>query len=162
MRVAMAVAGIVAAGALFAAQDPSSRRTEMKSQTHALVFDAPRAKAFEVISNVENLPKWAVAFCRGLERRGGRWWVKTPEGELQFRIDADSKTGVVDMYVGPTEDQMQLAPARVVGLPDGRSLFLFTLIQYPGMSDEAFKAQCVPLVEREFPELRRLVEGAKR
>ena len=162
MRVAMVVAGIAAAGALFAAQDSTPRRTEMKNQTHALVMDAPRAKAFEVISNIENLPKWAVVFCQGLERRGGRWWVKTPGGELLFKIDADSKTGVVDMSVGPSEDQLQLAPGRIVGLPDGRSLFLFTLIQYPGLSDEAFRAQCVPLVEREFPELKRLVEGAKR
>ena len=162
MRVAITVAGIVVASASFAAQDPSPRRAEMKSQTHAIVFDAPRAKAFEVISNIENLPKWAVVFCQGLERRGGRWWVKTRGGELMFRIDADAKTGVVDMSVGPSEDQMQLAPGRVVGLPDGRSLFLFTLIQYPGLTDEAFKAQCVPLVDREFPELKRLVEGAKR
>ncbi len=162
MRSALVMTGVVAAGIVLAAQEDSSRRTTMNSQTHALVLNAPREKVFEFVSSVENLPKWAVVFCRGLERRGGRWWVKTPEGELIVRFEADAKTGVVDMYAGPADDQMQLAPTRVVGLPGGRTLFLFTTIQYPGMTDEAFKAQCVPLVEREFPALRRHIEKTER
>lgn len=149
---------IVSASTLLAAQDKPSRKAEMHSQTHALELNAPREKVFEFLSKVENLPKWAVVFCRGLERRDGRWWVKTPEGEMMVRFDADAKTGIIDMYAGPTEEQMMLAPTRVIGLPNGRSLFLFTVIKYPGMTDEAFKTQCVPLVEKEFPAIRRHVE----
>lgn len=130
----------------------------MNSQTHTLVLNAPREKVFNYLSNAENLPKWAVEFCQKVERRGGQWWVTTPDGPMLFRIDADAKTGVLDMSVGPTADQMQLAPARVVGLPDGSSLFLFTAIQYPGTSDEVFATQCTALVEHEFPTLKRQVE----
>ncbi|HKR55316.1 MAG TPA: hypothetical protein VJS20_03385 [Gemmatimonadales bacterium] len=130
----------------------------MSSQTHTLELNAPAEKVFEFLSKVENLPKWAVVFCLGIERRDGRWWVKTPDGELLFRIEADARTRVVDMYFGPAEDKMMVAPARVVGLPDRRSLFLFTVIRYPGMTDESLKAQCEPLVAKEFPALRRHVE----
>jgi len=158
MRTLFVVLGIAAASASPVAQDHSSRKPRMNTQTHTVELNAPPEKVFEFLSRVENLPKWAVVFCRGVERRDGRWWVKTPEGDLLFRIDADAKTGVLDMYAGPAEDKMMLAPTRVVGLPDRRSLFIFTAIKYPGMTDEAFKAQCVPLVEKEFPALRRHVE----
>lgn len=158
MRAVWLVVGIVAASRLLVAQDKPLRKVEMSSQTHSLELNAPREKVFEFLSKVENLPKWAVVFCRALERRDGRWWVKTPDGELLVRFDADAKTGVVDMYAGPSEDQMMVAPTRIIGLPNQRSLFLFTVIKYPGMTDEAFKAQCVPLLEKEFPAIQRNVE----
>lgn len=158
MRMVWLGVGIAAASSLLTAQETPSRKAEMSTQSHTLELNAPREKVFEFLSKVENLPKWAVVFCRGLERRDGRWWAKSPDGEMIVRFDADAKTGVIDMYAGPAEDQMMLAPTRVIGLPNHRSLFLFTVIKYPGMSDEAFKAQCVPLVEKEFPALRRHVE----
>lgn len=42
-------------------------------------------------------------------------------GEFYFSIDADPDTGVIDMYAGPTEEELSLFPTRVVGLSDGRS-----------------------------------------
>ena len=45
-----------------------------------------------------------------------------------------------------------------MALPGNRTLYLFTAIQYPPMSDKEFKGLCVPLVEKEFPALRRHVE----
>ena len=130
----------------------------MNSETHALELNAPADRVFEFLAKVENLPKWAVAFCRGLEKRDGRWWVKTPEGDVTVKFDADRRTGAIDMYAGPTPEHQMLYPTRVIGLPGGRSLFLFTVIQYPGMTEAAFRAQCTPLVEQEFPALRKQVE----
>lgn len=158
MRIALVAVCVFASGTPLAAQDPLLERSEMNSKTHALVLNAPREKVFGFLSKVENLPKWAVEFCRGVEKRGSQWWVTTPDGPLLFRIDADARTGVLDMSAGPTPEQMQPYPARVFALPDGRSLFLFTAIQYPGTTDEVFQAQCTALVEHEFPELKRQVE----
>lgn len=49
-------------------------------------------------------------------------------------------------------------PARVVERPGYGSLFIFTAMQYPGVSDENFQAQCAGL-EQEFAHIRACVEG---
>lgn len=123
----------------------------MRTSTHSLSLTASKERAFAFLSDIENLPKWATLFCRGLKRdAGGRYKVVTPQGEIFFRIEADARTGVVDMYGGPSEDRMAYWPARVVERPGHGSLFIFTAMQYPGVSDDAFAEQCAGL-EQEFP-----------
>lgn len=125
----------------------------MQTSTHTMELNASKEKAFAFLAEIENLPKWATLLCRGLKRDArGHWKVTTPEGEIYFRIVADAQTGVIDMHGGPDERQMAYWPARVVERPGG-SLFIFTALQYPGVSDEVFKAQCDGL-RREFEHIR--------
>jgi hypothetical protein len=56
---------------------------------------------------------------------------------------------VIDMFAGPSKDQMAIFPARAVGLPDGRTAFSFTMFQGPGLPDELFDSQHQSL-KREF------------
>jgi len=130
----------------------------MNTSTHTVSLTASRQAAFAFLADIENLPRWATMFCRELKRDdSGLHRVVTPNGEILFRIDADAVTGVIDMYGGPTEDQMAYWPARVVAGPGEGSLFIFTAFQYPGMSDEEFAAQCAG-IEREFPNISRHLE----
>lgn len=131
----------------------------MSTKTHTLSIDAPKARVFGFLSDIENLPKWATAFCLELKRVGGRHKVVTPQGEIFFRIEADPSTGVIDMHGGPSEDAMACWPARVLQRPDGGSLFLFTAFQQPGVSQAEFDRQCDAL-QGEFAHVRRLTEGA--
>jgi hypothetical protein len=73
--------------------------------------------------------------------------------EFYFRIAADPETGVIDMYAGPTKDELALFPTRVVALPDGRSASSFTMVKAPGMSDDLFESQHESL-RREFDNIR--------
>jgi hypothetical protein len=124
----------------------------MNSNTHTLALSAPKERVFDFLSRIENLPKWATMFCKELRcLDGGRYKVLTPQGEIFFRIEADSKSGVVDMYGGSTEEQMAYWPARVVERGAG-SLFIFTAFQYPGISDDDFAMQCEGL-KKEFPHI---------
>ena len=124
----------------------------MNSSTHTYPLEAPKDRVFEFLSKIENLPKWATVFCRQLKPlEGNRYKVVTPQGEIFFRIDADPKTGVIDMFGGPTEKQMAYWPARVVERGAG-SLFIFTAYQYPGTTDSDFAKQCDGL-QREFPHI---------
>ena len=75
-------------------------------------------------------------------------------GEFYFDIDADPKTGVIDMYAGASQDQLGLFPTRVVELPGGTSAYSFTMFQAPGMPDELFESQYQSLL-REFDNIRR-------
>ena len=130
----------------------------MKTSTHTLTLKASKARTFDFLSRIENLPKWATLFCRKLEAvAGGRHKVVTPQGEIFFRIEGDARTGVIDMYGGPSEAALAHWPARVIPLGEDESMFIFTALQYPGISDNDFAAQCRGL-EHEFPHIKAHVE----
>lgn len=126
----------------------------MRSETVTTVLPAPKEEVFAYLAEIENLPRWATEFARELKVENGRHKVVNGLGEFFFAIEADEATGVIDMRAGPTESEMALFPTRVVGLPDGRSAFTFTMFQGPGSSDELFESQHASLV-REVENLER-------
>jgi hypothetical protein len=107
------------------------------------------------MSEVENLPEWATEFARELRAEGEDYKVVNGLGEFYFKIQADPATGVIDMFAGPTKDQMAVFPTRAVRLPDGRTAYSFTMFQGPDMPDELFEAQYRSL-EREFANIEAL------
>jgi hypothetical protein len=121
----------------------------MRSETVTAVLPAPQEAVFEYISDIEKLPEWATEFARELKRDGQDYKVLNGLGEFYFEIRADPETGVIDMFAGPTKDQMAIFPTRAVGLPDGQTAFSFTMFQGPGMPDEVFESQHESL-KREF------------
>jgi hypothetical protein len=126
----------------------------MSSRTVTTVLNAPRQRVFDYLSRIENLPKWATEFARELKYEDGRAKVVNGLGEFHFRIEADAASGVIDMYAGPTEDEMGLFPSRVVSLPGGATAYSFTMFQDPSMPDELFESQYESL-QREFENIRR-------
>lgn len=121
----------------------------MRSETVTTVLDADEETVFSYLAKIENLPKWATEFARELKRDGEDYKVLNGQGEFFFAVNAHPDTGVIDMYAGPEREQMALFPTRVVGLPDGRSAYTFTMFQGPGMADELFESQHESL-KREF------------
>ena len=113
----------------------------METRTVTTVLDAPAAAVFDYLSRVENLPDWATEFARELRRDEAGYLVVNNLGELRFQIRADAESGVIDMFAGPTVDEMAVFPTRVLELPDGRSAYSFTMFQGPGMADELFEGQ---------------------
>jgi hypothetical protein len=133
----------------------------VRTSTHSLTLRASKERTFDFLSRIENLPKWATLFCRKLETApGGRHKVVTPQGEIFFRIEGDARTGVIDMYGGPSESALAHWPTRVISLGENESMFIFTALQYPGISDSDFAAQCQGL-EQEFPHIKTHVEKAR-
>ena len=126
----------------------------MQHRTVTAVLDAPKAAVFDFLSQIENLPAWATEFARELKLEDGRAKVVNGLGEFYFAIEADRETGVIDMYAGPTEDELGLFPTRVVDLPGGRSAYSFTMFQPPDTPDELFESQYQSLL-REFENIRR-------
>lgn len=125
----------------------------MEARTVTAVLDAPREQVFRYLSDVENLPTWATEFARELRFEDGKTKVVNGLGEFYFSIDADPDTGVIDMYAGPTEEELALFPTRVVGLPGGKVAYSFTMFQGPEMPEELFESQYEALL-REFDNIR--------
>jgi hypothetical protein len=121
----------------------------MRSETVTAVLPATQKAVFDYLSDIEKLPEWATEFARELKREGPDYKVVNGLGEFYFAINADAETGVIDMFVGVSKDQMAIFPTRAVELPDGRTAFSFTMFQGPGMPDELFDSQHQSL-KREF------------
>ena len=121
----------------------------MRSETVTTVLPVPRERVFEYMSDIRNLPEWATEFARELREEDGEYRVVNNLGEFVFEIRADERTGVIDMYAGPSRDQLAVFPTRAVALPDGRTSYSFTMFQGPGMPDELFESQHASL-RREF------------
>ncbi len=130
----------------------------MRSETVTTVLDAPRERVFDYMADIENLPEWATEFARELRREGDDYKVVNGLGELYFAISADEDSGVIDMYAGPSKDEMAVFPTRAVRLPDGRTAYSFTMFQGPDMPDELFEAQHESL-RREFANIERILAG---
>ena len=126
----------------------------MQARTVTTVLEAPRDQVFGYLSKVENLPEWATEFARELKYENGHAKVVNGLGEFFFTIDADPDTGVIDMYAGPSLDELALFPTRVVELAGGTSAYSFTMFQQPGMPDELFEQQYSSLL-KEFENIRR-------
>ena len=125
----------------------------MINRTVTAVLDAPKDVVFDYLSRPENLPEWATEFAQELKQVNGKTKVVNGLGEFYFAIDADRKSGVIDMYAGPTEGELALFPTRVVPLGEDRSAYSFTMFKAPGMPDELFESQYESL-RREFDNIR--------
>ena len=127
----------------------------MNSRTASVVVPAVKDRVFSYLSDTDNLPEWATEFAKELKSVDGKQKVVTPMGELFISIRADKDSGVIDIFAGPSEDQMGVFPSRVVELPGGYSAYLFTLFQSPGMSDDDFEGQYGSLI-KEFDNIKKI------
>jgi hypothetical protein len=127
----------------------------MRSETVTTVLPVPRRRVFEYMSDIRNLPEWATEFARELHEDDGQYTVVNNLGKFLFEIRADEETGVIDMYAGPTPDELAVFPTRAVELPDGRTSYSFTMFQNPGMPSELFESLYESL-KRELANLGRI------
>ena len=125
----------------------------MINRTVTTVLDAPKDVVFNYLSQVENLPEWATEFAQELKYEDGMTKVVNRLGEFFFTIEADSDTGVIDMYAGPTERELALFPTRVIALGEAKSAYSFTMFKAPETPDELFESQYESL-RREFDNIR--------
>jgi hypothetical protein len=130
----------------------------MINRTLTAVLDAPKEAVFDYLSKIENLPDWATDFAHELKYEAGKAKVVNGLGEFYVSIDADPASGVIDMYAGPTEDELAIFPTRVVALDEEKSAYSFTMFKDPGMPDELFESQYDSL-RREFDNIRSRFSG---
>jgi hypothetical protein len=123
------------------------------NRTVTAVLEAPHNDVFAFLSDVENLPLWATDFAQELKYEDGKAKIVNGLGEFHFTLDADPETGVIDMYSGPSEDEMALFPTRVVALGPTKTAYSFTMFKAPDMPDELFESQYRSL-QREFDNIR--------
>ena len=130
----------------------------LKSRTLTVAIARDPSVVYAFVSNLENLPRWAPAFCRSITRAGSAWRVETPQGPMGIRIAVPNDSGVLDHVVIPAPGVEVFVPMRVV--PNGQgSEVLFTLFHRLDMTDEQF-ANDAGLVAQDLRTLKRVLEAA--
>lgn len=128
----------------------------VKSKTLSVSIECPPGRVYEFVSNPENLPKWATAFCRSVRESAGEWIMETPDGPMTIKFVGRNDFGVLDHTVTVKPGVKILNPMRVV--PNGSgSEIIFTVFQSPGVSNEAF-AKDAGMVEGDLRTLKTVLE----
>ena len=111
----------------------------MRSATETIGIEQDATSVFEFVASPENLPQWAVGFCKNIRRNGEQWIVDTGKGDVGLRIVADHSRGIVDFHMSPAPGIEAVAYSRVI--PRGRGAeYVFTFFQEPHLDDAAFDA----------------------
>lgn len=120
----------------------------LRSDTQAVSIEAHPEQVYAFVADPENLPAWAVGFCRAIRRDGqaGQWIVATADGEIPIRYATDAATLTIDFFFTLAPGVEVAAFSRVV--PNGYGTeYVFTQFQPRGMSDDVFAAQIRALME---------------
>ena len=127
----------------------------MRTHTASIAIAAAPAAVLDVVSDIDQLPRWAVGFARAVDHGpDGRAIVTTGSGErVPVAVRTDRATGTVDFDVAGV-------PAYTRAMAAGeRSVYTFTMVQPPEMPDAAFDAQ-VAALDHELVVLKSIVEVA--
>jgi hypothetical protein len=126
------------------------------SKTLSVSIQRKPNEVYDFISNPENLPLWAPAFCQSVSKSEGEWIVQTTDGTMKIKFVERNEFGVLDHYVTVTTGQEVLNPMRVI--PNGSGCeVMFTLFQWPHMSGEKF-SEDTGLVEKDLRTLKNVLE----
>ena len=114
----------------------------MKSITESCVILESKDTVFEFLSNFENMPKWSTQFVQQTKIIDGKKKAMTPLGEVFVRIYSDKKSGIIDIYAGPSESEMNPAFLRVISFSNNSCGVTFTFFKWPQTTDQMWEMFC--------------------
>jgi hypothetical protein len=117
---------------------------------------APVRAVYAFARRMENLPRWASGLATGIERRGGKWFTKSPMGEVEVVMADTNEFGVLDHDVKLPDGTCVHNAFRAT--PSGSGTMLtFVVLRSPGTTKEAFDADAAH-VQKDLKALRKLLE----
>lgn len=126
-----------------------------RSETVSVSIAATPAAVYAFAADPLNLPDWAPAFVKSIERQRDAWLARTTLGDARFRFAPANPFGVLDHDVELPEGRFH-NPMRVVPNGEGAEV-MFTLMQLPGIVDEQFAAD-MQTVRSDLLRLKRILE----
>lgn len=132
--------------------------TKTLSVDIAAAFDAVMSELASAASH----PSWATEFFSGeaepISADEIRITVPRMGGVCEMKIEAQRDYGVINIYLAPVGVPYgKPLPVRVIENGEGATV-LWTLAQFPGMSNAAFEAGCASM-QKELATLKSKLEG---
>jgi hypothetical protein len=128
------------------------------SYSATVFIEAAPDEVFEYVRVPENQPSWGINFALSTRPLSdGRYVMRTPFGEMSYRVEADPRCRTVDFVFGAPGGGESILPTRVVPHGSG-AVFTFTIHRVPGMSDAEWEGGRRGLDE-ELAELKKLLEA---
>jgi hypothetical protein len=72
-----------------------------------VMVPASPATVFNLLADIESLPRWAPEFCERLGLAGGRWAALTPLGELILELNADAERRTIEVRAGENPRKLE-------------------------------------------------------
>ena len=102
-------------------------------RSYHVLIEAPAEVVFDFVSDLSNLPRWSIHWCKGIRLVDDGAIVTTASGsEVHFSVSGDRESGVLDWWAGPTKELAKRWPTRVIDGPDGQALYQLTAILADG------------------------------
>lgn len=114
----------------------------MDSVTETCVLPVSKEEAFQFLSDINNMPKWSTQFVRGLKSVEGKQKAITPIGEVFLRFETDQKAGLIDIYAGISEQEMNPAYMRIIPFSEKYTGIMFTFFKWDGTDEATWKIFC--------------------
>jgi len=128
----------------------------LPSRTIALSIRREYHEAYAFLLDPDNLPRWARAFCKSIQRSGTDWIVKTDEGQVSVRFSPKNEFGILDHFVTPAPGTTIHVPMRLV--PNGGGCeVIFTLFRQLETTDSAWEED-MKMVQRDLLTLKEVLE----
>src|SRR5512141_1400800 len=101
-----------------------------ESRHLSMYIDRPVDEVYAYVADPTHLPDWAAGLAGSVEHRDGRWFVRSPMGEVEVRFVPSNPYGVLDHDVTLPDGTVVTNPLRVLADGDGSEV-VFTLRRQP-------------------------------
>lgn len=127
------------------------------SLTLSITLNRPAHAVYDFIAPPENFPLWASGLCTSIRQINGAWIAEASHGQTRVCFTERNAFGILDHYVTLASGAEIHIPMRVIANDTGSEL-IFTLFQYPDMSDEKF-AEDAQWVRSDLKRLKDLLDS---
>jgi len=114
----------------------------MKTEALSIIIPAPKDAVIHYLSDIDNFPEWATEFCQELIKYHNHYKLKTPMGEVYFRIQADKNNGEIKYFATQEVDGSDYLPSKVTAINDTSCKYVINFSQPENLPDDEYQQQC--------------------
>lgn len=130
-----------------------------RSETLGITIETSFDKAWEFISNPENLHLWTVDFAlEPPEKNGDVYNVKTPRGVIELFVKTSREDGEIDFHFGK-DGHFESSSSRLLALHGGGEVAYYFTQSEPENSPPGLFEKLVSNVKRELDILKEILES---
>lgn len=114
----------------------------MKTESLSIKIQAPQNAVLHYLADINNFAEWATEYCQEIKKEGAHYKVKSPMGEVYFRIHANENTGEIKYFASNEPNGSDYMASKVTQINDSSCEYMIDFSQPEGLTDEVYQQQC--------------------